>query len=108
MGRELMRVKEGALWGDTCREGMKPKKGAWFQMWQTVSDKPYTPAFETAEELAHWCADHPWGMELDNPIPYETWLKFINGPGWAPSMMGMAGGAVTSGVQAMVDGVASL
>ena len=58
---------------------------------QTVSDKPYTPAFETPEELARWCADHPWGMEVDEPVSYETWLRFITGLGWAPSMMGTSG-----------------
>lgn len=107
MGRELKRVAPGSAWqpqtGPLVLEENPPfTTGDWFQMWQTVSDKPYTPAFATAEELARWCADHPWGMEKDNPIPYETWLKFTNDPGWAPSMMGTAG-AVTSGVEAMVD-----
>lgn len=104
MGRELMRVKEGAPWGAECEERMAPEKGDWFQMWQTVSDKPYTPAFATAEELAAWCANHPWGMEKDNPVSYETWLKFIQGPGWAPSMMGMAGN-VASGVEFVTHNV---
>ena len=108
MGRELKRVAPGAEWQRTGKgfpvmeEDPPYTPGTWYQMWQTVSDKPYTPAFETAEELARWCADHPWGMEVDSPIPYEAWLKFIKGPGWAPSMMGTEG-AVTSGVQAMAD-----
>lgn len=106
MGRELKRVAPGSDWqrqdGPVLPEDPPFKAGDWFQMWQTVNNKPYTPAFATAEELARWCEDHPWGMEKDNPIPYETWLRFINGPGWAPSMMGMAGN-VTSGVEFMAD-----
>jgi len=93
-----MRVQPGSRWDDGCKEGFKPRKGKWYQMFQTVSDKPYTPAFETAEELACWCADHPWGSEIDSPVPYETWLRFINGPGWAPSMV-MVNGRMMSGVE---------
>ena len=93
MRRELKRVAPGADWQRRAKnaplldEDPPFTPGAWFQMWQTVSDQPYTPAFETAEELARWCADNPWGMEVDRPVPYETWLRFINGPGWAPSMV---------------------
>jgi hypothetical protein len=100
MGRELKRVAPGADWQRKERgaplldENPLFTPGTWFQMWQTVSDKPYTPAFETAEELARWCADHPWGMEVDSPVPYETWLRFINGPGWAPSMVDNGAGPV--------------
>jgi hypothetical protein len=86
MGRELKRVP--------------PDNG--FQMWQTVSDEPYTPVFGTAKELAKWCAEHPWGAELDDPITYDVWLKFINGPGWAPSMCGMSGN-VKLGVVGVVE-----
>jgi hypothetical protein len=105
MGRELKRVAPGAEWQRKERdaplmdEDPQFTPGAWFQMWQTVSGKPYTPAFETAEELARWCADHPWGMEVGSPVPYETWLRFIHGPGWAPSMVMDANG-IQSGVDA--------
>jgi hypothetical protein len=97
MGREVKRVKEGAGWMPDLE--YKAKKGDWYQMWQTVSDRPYTPAFKTPEELAQWCADHPWGAEVSNPIPYAAWLKFILGPGWAPSMV-MDSSGVRSGVLA--------
>lgn len=87
MGRELKRVKPGAEWGDHLHKAPRKSKGNWYQMWQTVSDMPYTPAFETAEELARWCADHPWGAERSRPVSYDRWLAFINGPGWAPSLV---------------------
>lgn len=102
MGRELKRVAPGSDWQQKEGPVMDENPGDWYQMWQTVSDKPYTPAFETPEELARWCADHPWGIELSYPLSYETWLKFITGPGWAPSMMG-TGGSVTSGVEYMAQ-----
>lgn len=106
MGRELKRVAPGSEWqqkdGPVMEENPDYMPGDWYQMWQTVSDKPYTPAFETPEELARWCADHPWGMENAAPVSYETWLKFVTGPGWAPSMMGTEGN-VTSGVEYMAN-----
>ena len=98
MGRELKRVAPGAEYGSHLDEDPPMAEGEWYQMWQTVSDKPYTPAFETPEELARWCADHPWGMEVDNPVSYETWLRFITGPGWAPSLAGFVG-EMTLGVE---------
>lgn len=97
MGRELKRVAPGADWQrpgmDTPLMDEDPPyaPGTWYQMWQTVSDKPYTPAFESAEELARWCADHPFGTEVNSPVTYEAWLDFINGPGWAISMIGSPG-----------------
>lgn len=99
MGRELKHVAPGADYGSHLGEDPPFVPGEWFQMWQTVSDQPYTPAFATAEELARWCADHPWGMERDDPVSYDTWLRFINGPGWAPSGA-MVNGRLVSGVEA--------
>lgn len=80
-----MRVAPGAAWGDHLIESPPIKAGNWYQMWQTVSDKPYTPAFETPEELARWCAAHPWGLENQSPVSYENWLQFIHGAGLAMS-----------------------
>ena len=34
-----------------------------------------------------------WGA--DKGTSYETWLRFINGPGWAPSMVMDASGVRT-------------
>jgi hypothetical protein len=36
---------------------------------------------------------------VGSPVPYETWLRFIHGPGWAPSMVMDANG-IQSGVDA--------
>ena len=98
MGREVKRVAPGADFGPHLEENPKYKKGDWYQMWQTVSDKPYTPAFEAPEELARWCATHPWGAEESNPVSYEAWLKFIKGPGFAPTLVMDANGS-RSGVE---------
>lgn len=98
MGRELKRVPMNFV--SNGEEGEEPPVGAGYQMWQTVSDQPYTPVFATAEELALFCASNPWGAEVSNPVPYGTWLCFINGPGWAPSMA-MTNGAFVSGVEMM-------
>jgi hypothetical protein len=41
-----------------------------------------------------------WGA--DNGTDYETWLKFILGPGWAPSGM-VANGQFVNGVEAVTQ-----
>ena len=98
MGRRVKRVARGAEFGPHLGEDPKYKKGDWYQMWQTVSDNPYTPAFETPEELARWCATHPWGAEQINPVSYASWLKFIKGPGLAQTFVMDADG-MHSGVE---------
>lgn len=85
MGRMVKRVPPGAPFGEDFDEDQPFVRGEWYQMWQTVSNGPYSPAFETAEELARWCADNPYGLEEDSPVPYEVWLKFINGRNLAPT-----------------------
>jgi len=41
-----------------------------------------------------------WGA--DDGTPYETWLKFINGPGWSPSMVSVDG-QIVDGVTAVTE-----
>lgn len=75
-----------------------PPKGDGYQIWETVSEgSPISPVFATAHDLARHMAGTKWGA--DDGTPYETWLKFIEGPGWAPSMV-MQGGVMKSGVEA--------
>lgn len=67
-------------------ERVQPPDGPGFQIWETVSEgSPISPVFATAEELARYMAGKKWGA--DHGSSYESWLKFINGPGWAPSMV---------------------
>jgi len=64
----------------------EPPAGDGYQIWETVSEgSPISPVFASAEELARYMAGRKWGG--DNGSSYETWLKFINGPGRAPSMV---------------------
>jgi hypothetical protein len=68
-------------------EKTEPPEGDWYQMWETVSEgSPMSPPFATPEELAAYMVKHHW--KTDEGTTYEQWLKFINGPGWAPSMVG--------------------
>lgn len=76
----------------------EPPAGDGYQIWETVSEgSPISPVFATPEELARHMAGRQWGA--DKGSSYETWMKFINGPGWAPSMMGDANG-IRSGANA--------
>lgn len=80
-----------------------PPAGDWWQLWSTTTEgTPMTPAFATAEELARHCADNMVSTFGDDTADYETWLKFIAGPGWAPSAISV-GGMMQSGVAAMVE-----
>ncbi|MCA1831190.1 MAG: hypothetical protein LC750_00320 [Actinobacteria bacterium] len=77
-----------------------PPAGDGYQIWETVSEgSPISPVFASPEELATHMAGTKWGA--DEGTPYETWLAFINGPGWAPSMV-MDGRGIHSGVDAAV------
>lgn len=86
MGRELKRVPLGFPMEPTdarikyIERGPVRKSWVGYQMWQTVNDRPYTPTFATPEELARWCADHPWGAHRDSPPSYETWLQIHQRP----------------------------
>jgi hypothetical protein len=78
-----------------------PPAGDGYQIWETVSEgSPISPVFATPEELAAHMAETKWGA--DKGTPYETWLAFIRGPGWAPSMASVNGG-LRSGVEAVVE-----
>lgn len=64
----------------------EPPAGEGYQIWQTVSEgAPISPVFATPEELASHMAGRAWGA--DHGSSYESWMKFIVGPGWAPSMV---------------------
>jgi hypothetical protein len=80
-------------------EGTEPPVGEGYQIWETVSEgSPISPVFATPEELARHMATTRWGA--DKGTSYESWLKFIKGPGWAPSMV-MSGGVIQNGVDFM-------
>lgn len=74
-------------------EGTEPPAGEGWQLWETVSEgSPISPVFATAEELAQWLTTPAacWGAMKD-PMTIETARGFV-GVGWAPSMIGNAGG----------------
>lgn len=65
-------------------EQYEPPEGDGYQMWETVSEGcPISPVFATPEELAKHMATTRSGA--DEGTSYESWLAFINDPGWAPS-----------------------
>lgn len=81
-------------------EKTEPPIGNGFQIWETVSEgSPISPVLSSPEDLARHMASTKWGA--DDGTSYETWLAFINGPGWAPSMAGTSAG-MQSGVEAIV------
>lgn len=79
----------------------EPPKGTGYQIWETVSEgSPISPVFATPEELAEWMATPGRGWATNQGTTREQWLKFINGPGWAPSFVGSNKTGLMSGVQA--------
>lgn len=97
---------EGDIWPSAeakqAYENWKPTEppaGDGFQVWETVSEgSPISPIFSTPEDLAKHMATTSWGA--DDGTPYEKWLEFINGPGWAPSMVSDSSGRLRPGVAA--------
>ncbi len=80
-----------------------PPKGQGYQIWETVSEgSPISPVFKTPEELADWMAAPGNGWSTDQGTTREQWLKFIMGPGWAPSFVSSPSTGLISGVQAVV------
>ena len=77
-------------------ESREPPEGDGYQIWETVSEgSPISPVFARPEQLASHMAGSRWGA--DDGSSYQTWLEFICGPGWAPSMA-MSNGVMISGV----------
>lgn len=79
-------------------ERTEPPTGEAYQIWETVSEgSPISPAFTNPQILAEYMANSPpWGAA--QPMSAENWLKWIVGPGWAPSGVGGL-----DGVAAMVE-----
>jgi hypothetical protein len=95
---------EGCIWPSPEAEKIyeewqdeEPPTGPGYQIWETVSEgSPISPVFETPEELARYMAANNQG--IDKGTAYETWLAFIMGPGWAPSIVSDSKG-IRSGVK---------
>lgn len=76
----------------------EPPEGPGYQIWETVSEgSPISPVFSTPDDLARHMATTSWGADKGTSV--EQWRAFINGPGWAPSMV-MHDGVFETGVQA--------
>lgn len=77
-------------------------EGPGYQLWETVSEgSPVSPTFATPEELANWLAQND--TSITKGVDYDGWLRFINGPGWAPSMMFIPKKGIISGVEGMAE-----
>lgn len=71
-------------------ERTEPPTGDGYQLWETVSEgSPVSPAFDSAEGLARWMSENR--CTVNGPVPFDAALAWINGPGWAPSMMAVGG-----------------
>ena len=93
---------EAEQWAEDW-EQIEPRKGDGYQLWETTSEgSPVSPVFATPEELARWLTENGATTFGPDTAPYETWLAFIRGPGWAPSMIGSERG-VMSGVDAVAE-----
>ena len=76
-------------------EGTGPPTGDGWQLWETVSEgSPVSPVFADAEALAQWLTT-PDGGEVagpsKRPMSIEQARGFVDA-GWAPTLIGNAGG----------------
>ena len=101
----------GVLWADEKYaklqdefEYIEPPAGDGYQLWSTTTEgTPMSPVFKTPEELAKWLHENNASSFGHSTASYEQWLKFIYGPGWAPSGI-MSKGRISSGVEASANG----
>lgn len=102
--------------GDVATDEQRAEAYAWereepptsdgWQLWETASEgSPISPVLATPEALAEWMSSPAYTWGAARPLQYEQALKWITGPGWAPSLMS-SGCAVYDGVAAM-SGVAA-
>lgn len=103
---------EGSTWASEDAERLadewnptEPPEGDGWQLWETVSEgSPVSPVFATAEELAAWLGG-PKSSQRDGvmeSVTEEQWLKFLKGPGWAPSAIAR-NGVLVSGVVGVIE-----
>lgn len=92
--------EEAEKWAEDWKPE-EPPAGEGYQIWETVSEgSPISPVFSDPRILAEWMANSPpWGA--DQGLSADQWLKFITGPGWAPSAVICSEGFKT-GVEAVV------
>lgn len=82
-------------------EKIDPPNGVGYQVWETVSEgSPISPVFADPEALAEYLSSHNRGV--DEGTTKEQWLRFILGPGWAPSLISSPELGCVSGVVAVV------
>jgi hypothetical protein len=101
---------EGSVWdGEENKrkaenwEREEPPAGDGYQLWETVTEgSPISPVFDTPEKLADWLVSPAYDCTSDSATTREQWLKFITGPGWAPSMVSI-GGKLMTGVEAVSE-----
>ena len=81
-----------------------PPTGDGYQLWETTSEgSAVSPVFSTPHDLATWLVRNPGGITSDTT--YEEWMRFIEGPGWAPSLMAATGVGIMSGVKGVTGGL---
>jgi hypothetical protein len=93
----------------------KDEEATWYQVWQTVSEgSPVSPPFETKEELIEYLVANGdyWDQARRDEgrttvMDCQPWSRkaaeaFVNGPGWAPSMV-VDNSGVRSGVESLAD-----
>lgn len=84
---------EAEAWQET-----EPPMGEGWQLWSTTTEgHPVSPVFATADELATWMSDPERG---DQWVPGHVAATFI-ADGWAPTLAGVPGVGVVSGVEFM-------
>lgn len=93
---------------DCVYDYCNPPKGEGWQLWQTVSDGPISPVFESADMLIGWMSKpvpirdrKPWRPEAYPENPWaQGWspaaaAALVDGEGWMPSGV-IDGGRVLS------------
>ncbi len=95
---------------DTYRPDWREEDATWFQLYETVSEgTPLSPAFSTKQELINYLCEHGdfWQQCEELTMSNGVWArnvaeKFVNGSGWAPSLI-VGSKGIRPGYEAMED-----
>lgn len=97
-GNGVMKAYEGQRAEAEAWKPTEPPVGEGWQLWETVTEgSPISPVCATPEELAEWMAS-PAYTWFGSGASKEVYLAFI-AKGWAPSMVGVEGHGVMSGIE---------
>jgi hypothetical protein len=92
---------------DECDWNYEPPEGPGWQLWQTVSDGPISPVFDTPEKLVEWmCVPvqttrqaGPWAQGWKRDVAEPFVMRQMCSPSFVVAVRGDGSGTVVDGAE---------